>query len=67
MKDYKALAKRLRAFSAAAIVKEAADAIDHLRRKLDHAEKVRLQQAETIMDLRKRLEADRSNKEVNDA
>ncbi len=63
MKDYKDLAKRLRAFSAAAIAKEAADAIDHLRRKLDHAEKVRLQQAETIMDLRKQIEAARSGVE----
>lgn len=63
MKDYKDLAKRLRAFSQAAIVKEGADAIDHLRRKLEHAEKVRLQQALTIMDLRKQLEAARSEAE----
>ena len=64
MKDYNDLAKRLRAFSAAHIVKEAADAIDHLRRKLEHAEKVRLQQAQTIMDLRRQLEAARSDAEV---
>ena len=63
MKDYKYLAKRLRAFSAAHIVKESADAIDHLRRKLEHAEKVRMQQAATIMDLRKRLEETRSDAE----
>ena len=63
MKDYKDIAKRLRAHSAAQIVKEGADAIDYLRRKLAHAEKVRMQQAETIMDLRKRLEETRSDAE----
>ena len=57
MKDYKDLVKRLRAFSAAAIVKEAADAIDHLNRQLAHKEKIRKSQAETIMVLRAQLKA----------
>ncbi len=64
MKDYKDLVKRLREFSAAQIVKEAADAIDQLERQLAHKEKIRKQQAETILDLRKQLEAARSSVEV---
>ena len=64
MKDYKDLVKRLREFSAAQIVQEAADAIDQLERQLAHKEKIRKQQAETILDLRKQLEAARSSVEV---
>ena len=63
MKDYKDLVRRLRAFSAAQIVKEAADSIDQLERQLAHKEKIRKQQAETILDLRKQLEAARSSVE----
>ena len=63
MKDYKDLVKRLLAFSAAQIVKEAADAIDHLNRQLAHKEKIRKPQAETILDLRKQLEAARTGVE----
>ena len=63
MKDYKDLVKRLLAFSAAQIVKETADAIDHLNRQLAHKEKIRKQQAETILDLRKQLEAARTGVE----
>lgn len=59
MKDYKELITKLRATktqSKRKMLDDAADAIEHLQRQLAHKEEVRLEQAKTIMELRKRLE-----------
>ena len=56
MKDYEELVAKLRGTktqSKRKLLDDAADAIECLQRQLAHKEKVRLQQAETIMELRR--------------
>ena len=59
MKDYKELIAKLRTTktqSKRKMLDDAADAIEHLQRQIAHKEDVIQKQAQTIMDLRKRLE-----------
>ena len=59
MKDYKELIAKLRITktqSKRKMLDDAADAIEHLQRQIAHKEDVIQKQAQTIMDLRKRLE-----------
>lgn len=59
MKDYKELIAKLRITktqSKRKMLDDAADAIEHLQRQIAHKEDVIKQQAQTIMELRKRLE-----------
>ena len=59
MKDYKELIAKLRSTktqSKRKMLDDAADAIEHLQRQITHKDDVIQQQAQTIMDLRKRLE-----------
>lgn len=59
MRDYKELIAKLRATKSQSkrkMLDDAADAIEHLQRQLDHKEEIRLQQAETIMELRRERE-----------
>jgi len=61
MKDYKELIAKLRSTKSQSkrkMLDEAADAIEHLQRRLAHEEEVRREQGKTITDLRKQLEAD---------
>ena len=58
MKDYKELIAKLRSTKSQSkrkMLDDAADAIEGLQRQLDHKEEIRLAQAKTIMELRKRL------------
>lgn len=60
MKDYKELIAKLRTTktqSKRKMLDDAADAIEHLQRQIAHKEDVIKQQGQTIMELRKRLEA----------
>ena len=59
MKDYKELIAKLRTTKSQSkrkMLDDAADAIEHLQRQIAHKEDVIKQQAQTIMELRKRLE-----------
>ena len=58
MKDYTELIAKLRSTKSQSkrkMLDDAADAIEWLQRQLDHKEEIRLAQAKTIMELRKRL------------
>ena len=60
MKDYKELIAKLRGTktqSKRKLLDDAADAIECLQRQLAHKEKVRQQQAQTIMELRRERDA----------
>lgn len=58
MNDYKELIAKLRGTktqSKRKMLDDAANAIEHLQRLVAHKEEIRLQQAKTILELRKRL------------
>ena len=59
MKDYKELIAKLRGTktqSKRKMLDDAADAIEHLQRRLAHEEELRREQGKIIMELRGRLE-----------
>lgn len=59
MRDYKELIAKLRATKSQSkrkMLDDAADAIEHLQRQLDHKEEIRQQQAKIIMELRRERE-----------